>query len=172
MVIRIIYTIFLGLLVALFVGVGIATFYKAPEPPEYPVVLEKGPPPVRETTETPAQKAERIQYEQALEKNREAEKAFQKEIVIYHRNASIISLVAAILVLIISLTLLNKIHVLSDGLLLGGVLTVLYSIILGFQSDDEKYRFILVSVGLIIALVLGYIRFIKPGTEAKPSATA
>lgn len=172
MVIKIIYTVFLGLLVALFVGVGIAAFYPAPKPPEYPVALEKGPPPVSETTETAAQKAERVKYEKALEKNREADKAFQKKNAIYSRNASIISLVAAILVLIISLTLLTKIPILSDGLLLGGVLTVLYSIILGFGSDDEKYRFILVSVGLIIALVLGYIKFIKPSTETKPAATA
>jgi hypothetical protein len=49
----------------------------------------------------------------------------------------------------------------ADGILLGGVFTTIYGIIRGLMSEDTKFRFIIVTVGLIIALVLGYIKFIK-----------
>jgi hypothetical protein len=45
---------------------------------------------------------------------------------------------------------------------MGGVFTLLYGIVRGFMSENDKYRFLVVTIGLIIAIVLGYIRFIKP----------
>lgn len=38
-ILKLVYTFFLGLLIALFVGFGINTFYPAPDEPEYPSVL-------------------------------------------------------------------------------------------------------------------------------------
>lgn len=164
MVIKIFYTIFLALLVALFVGLGIEAFYPTPKYPEYPSVLETVPfeP---ETTVTAEQRVEREKQRVAEEKWCKEEKAYQKKIGAYNRNVSIIALVGAILTLVISLTFLKKILILSDGLLLGGVFTVCYSIIRGFGSDNERFRFAIVTVGLIIALFLGYIKFIKPAGE-------
>jgi hypothetical protein len=158
--IKFIYTLFLGLLVALFIGWGVAAFYPAPQGPEYP--LQKEPavfvsdgrsiPTVTETTE---QKAERLAYEKASRK-------FSKETFPrYNKTVSMITMVGAILTMIISLTLLSKIDLLSDGLLLGGVLTELYSIIRGLMAEDTKWGFVTVTIGLIIALLLGYIKFIK-----------
>jgi len=80
----------------------------------------------------------------------------------YHRNVSIISLVASIIILILSLTLLSKIKMIADGILLGGVFTTIYAIIQGLMSDSSQFRFLVVTVGLIIAFVLGYIKFIRP----------
>jgi len=64
--------------------------------------------------------------------------------------------------LVLSLTVLHKIEILTDGFLLGGLLTLLYAIVRGFGSDDNKFRFLMVTVGLIVALILGYIKFIRP----------
>lgn len=61
-----------------------------------------------------------------------------------------------------SLTVVKNLIYIADGVLLGGVLTLLYSIVRGFGSQDTMFRFVVVSIGLVIALLLGYIKFIKP----------
>jgi hypothetical protein len=50
----------------------------------------------------------------------------------------------------------------ADGILLGGVFTTMYSIIRGLMSEDSQFRFLIVVIGLGIALALGYIKFIRP----------
>jgi hypothetical protein len=154
MLIKFIYTIFLGLMLATFVGMGIATFYEAPKAPEYPVALEKPLPiSIDAPGETEAEKAARLQYDQD-------QKAYRAALSRYNRNASLIALGAVIILLVISLTSFQKLKEISDGILIGGVLTLLYSIILGFMSENNQYQFILVTIGLIIGFVLGYVKFV------------
>ncbi|MBU2219057.1 hypothetical protein KKG15_00995 [Patescibacteria group bacterium] len=151
MIIRLIYTMFLALLIALFVGLGIDSFYPGPKAPQYPAELDA----VRQgCEETAEQKALRKEFNQDQNK-------FQEESRPYNRNVSIISLIAAIIILISSLTLLSKIKMIADGILLGGVLTTMYAIIRGLMSDNSQFRFLIAAIGLIIALVLGYIKFIR-----------
>jgi hypothetical protein len=151
MLIKFIYTFFLALLVALFVGLGIDTFYPGPEAPKYPLELEQVKQGCEETIE-----------QQTLRKDfNEAQEKFMEESKPYNRNVSIFSLVASIILLILSLTLLGKIKMVADGILLGGVFTVAYGIIRGMMSGISYYRFLIVVIGLMIALVLGYIKFIR-----------
>lgn len=152
MVIKFIYTLFLAILLALFVGLGISAFYPAPEQPRYPLELEVAKPDCNETEE---QKATREQFFAS-------QRDYEEKIKSYSRNVSIISLVAGVLMLIAALTLLSKIKMLSDGVLLGGVFTSIYSIIRGLVSEDVRFRFLIVTAGLIIALILGWIKFIRP----------
>ncbi len=56
--------------------------------------------------------------------------------------------------------------IISDGLLLGGVFTLGYSIILSFADDDDKFRFFVVIVGLVVTVVLGYLKFIRDQERA------
>lgn len=149
---KIIYTIFLGLIIALFFGLGVAAFYEGPKIPEYPMELEKT------TPECVANNSELKAKEEKMIKD---QKEYQAKFSEYSRNVSVIVLVLAILTIIVSLLFLDKILILSDGLMLGGVFTLIYSIIRGFMSEDVRYRFIIVSVGLIVTLVLGYIKFIR-----------
>jgi hypothetical protein len=147
-----IYTIFLALIIALFVGFGIDTFYPGPEAPEYPIELEQ----VENCCEeTPEQQTLRIEFNQAI-------RQYEEEFKPYSRNVSIISLIAAIIILILSLTLLARIKMVADGILLGGVFVTLYGIIRGLMSDSSGFRFLIITIGLIVALVLGYIKFIRP----------
>jgi len=157
MVIKFVYTIFLALLVALFVGLGISAFYPGPKEPQYPLDLNIDKPGCEETQEL---KNTRVDFERA---NRD----FQEKFKSYSRNVSVVSLAAAILILIASLTLLAKIKMIADGILLGGVFTTVYSLIRGLMSEDTKFRFLIVTVGLLIALVLGYIKFIRPKEESE-----
>jgi hypothetical protein len=152
MAIKIIYTLFLALMVALFVGLGIDTFYEGPKMPEYPLELEMQKPECNESAEIKAVR-ENFAREQ---------RAYAEEIKPYNRNVSIISLIAAIVILVVSLTMLTKIKMIADGILLGGVFTTAYSIIRGLMSQNSQYRFIIVAMGLIIALTLGYLKFIRP----------
>jgi len=152
MLIKFIYTLFLALLVALFVGLGITTFYPGPEAPKYPLELDQVKQGCEQTVE-----------QQTLSKEfNKAQEKFMEESKPYNRNVSIISLVASIIILVLSLTLLTKIKMIADGILLGGVFTTMYSIMRGLMSEDSQFRFLIVVIGLGIALALGYIKFIRP----------
>ncbi|MFC1700844.1 hypothetical protein ACFLZ0_01785 [Patescibacteria group bacterium] len=149
---KFIYTLFLALLIALFVGLGIDAFYPGPVAPRYPVELDIVKSGCEETLE---QQKIRKDYNLARDK-------FIEESKPYNRNVSIISLIASIIILVLSLTLLSKISMIADGILLGGVFTVMYCIIRGLMSESSQFRFVIVTIGLAIALVLGYIKFIRP----------
>lgn len=142
---------------ATFVGVGIAAFYPGPKAPEPPVSVKYPPACEGFKDETASQKirGEQEEFDRVF-------KAYERQNEKYNRDVSIFSLVAAILILIISLTLFKKIFLIADGLLLGGVLTLVYSIIRGFGSGDNMFRFVVVSAGMAVVLFLGYLKFIQP----------
>ena len=155
MILKIIYSIFIGVLFAVLVGVGIAAFYPEPKPPEYPSALKI---PREGGLNQPV--FEELKGEQ--EEFDRLEKAFEQNLETYNRNVSIIAIVASIITLVVSLTLFGKLLLIADGLLLGGVLTLLYSIIRGFGSGNNKFQFIIVSLSFTVALILGYIKLAKP----------
>lgn len=150
--IKVLYVFFTGLLLSVFVGVGIAAFYPAPERPEYPVQLEVKDPTVAQ--ETAQEQQLRLEYDQQT-------KQFEEDFGIYSRNVSLIALAASLVFMVAGLVLTESYRVIGDGFLLGGLFTLLYSVIMGFQTQDNRYQFILVSIGLIISLVLGYLKFVK-----------
>lgn len=129
---------------------GIEAFYTTPKQPEYPTSLQyQGKEPTAEQLKL------QVDHDQQM-------KDWSKVNSTHSRNTSMIAVVASVLILILSLTILHKIDIMSNGFLFGGLLTLGYAIIRGFGSDNSKYRFLLVSVGLAIVLALGYIKFIKP----------
>lgn len=150
-VLRLVYTFFLGILLSIFVGVGISAFYPAPDVPEYPVELnnfEKEP--------TQEQEALFNEFDEQMRQHEEDLKP-------YNRNVSILTLGAAVILLIVSLVYEKRIKLIADGVLLGGLFILLYSIGRGFASDNQKYVFLVVSIGLAIVLYLGYHRFVHDG---------
>lgn len=157
--IRIIYTVFIGVLLTLFVGVGIDAFYQGPNYPDYPVELEEYP---NEKDKDKLEARNKVQkdYDEKI-------KQYESDNKVYGRNVSIISLVASVLILISALTYINKILLISDGLLLGGLFTLVYSLIRGLESDSSIFRFLVVTIGLALSIVIGYIKFIKPEETTK-----
>lgn len=156
MVLKLIYTLLLGILISVFVGVGIAAFYPGPKFPDQPISLKYGSP---EMAKDAVQSAE---FKVEAERFDQQEKAFQAKSQLYNRNISIIAIVASIIIVIASLTFFKSIFIIADGLLLGGVMTLIYSVIRGFGTDDNMFRFFVVSIGLVVSLFLGYVKFIKP----------
>lgn len=146
---KLVYTFFLGLILALFVGMGIGAFYTAPVLPEYPQLAE---PAVDQSKESPEITRAQRNYEEQYKK-------FEKDSQIYHRNVSIISIIVAVVFLMISLRLERRNHVITNGVMLGGVFVLIYSIGRGIASTDTKYTFIAVSISLIVVVYLGYRRF-------------
>ncbi|HEX7483785.1 MAG TPA: hypothetical protein VF281_01405 [Candidatus Saccharimonadales bacterium] len=146
---KIVYTFFLGLIIALFVGMGINTFYPAPTMPDYPMIVEPAADMSKSAPETTsAQRDYENKYQQYTKDSQE-----------YHRNVSIISIAAAVILLAVSFLLEKRNTVITNGVMLGGVFVLIYGIGQGIASTDSKYTFIAVSVSLIVVLYLGYRRF-------------
>lgn len=162
MILKYIYTVFLGVLLATFVGVGIAAFYPEPKYPEFPPIFPRTTKTLVEVEDSTSSAVLRKQEEESYRISQEFQKLSQE----YNKNVSIMSLVGAIAILLVSLTLVRNLTYIADGVLLGGVLTLLYSIVRGFGSQDNMFRFFVVAIGLAIALILGYIKFIKPSQSA------
>lgn len=156
MILKIIYTFFIGVLFAIFVGVGIEAFYPSPKMPEFPAGLNV---PIKEGAVNEATFQEIKKLQENYDNQTKDYRSRQQN---YNRNVSMIALAVAVLALIVSLTFFKKILLIADGLLLGGVLTLFYSMIRGFDSGNDMFRFLVVSAGLAIALILGYLKFIRP----------
>lgn len=152
--VKVLYTIFLALLIALFYGLGVAAFYPSPKAPETPVSIGK----VEPAQMTAEEKQASLDFEQANQK-------YNVEMQTYNRNVSMITLVLAVVSLVVSLLLIGGVQIISDALLLGAGFTLIYSIGLGLATGDARYRFIIVSVGLGITLIVGYLKFIRQREE-------
>jgi hypothetical protein len=71
----------------------------------------------------------------------------------------IILLAVATLILAISLTLPPAQEVISNGVLLGGVFTMIYAVGVTVSSDQSIWRFVVVAIALVITVAIGYLRF-------------
>lgn len=159
MALRIVYIFFLGILLAAFIGFGIAAFYPGPESPDY-TRYYKTIPPDGESTEA----ARLLEDQKALEIE---QKEYNEKNNVYSRNVSLIAIGLSIAVLAISIIFSSKTLILADGLLLGGLLTLGYGIIRGLSTQDNMFRFVTVAVGLAVALILGYLKFTKTSSQKR-----
>jgi len=175
MVIKALYCVFLGVLVVLFVAWAVTALYPIPQwETEYPGIeeYESGPQePSAQQLEglTPAERkakfqryeAERKEYEVREAKRARLQTALSKKVDRHDRNVSLISLLVAVAVMALSVGLSAKLPVISEGLLLGGLFTLIYSIGWSFVRTP-KIAVIPVGVGLIVTIALGYKRFVRP----------
>jgi VIT1/CCC1 family predicted Fe2+/Mn2+ transporter len=85
----------------------------------------------------------------------------------YNRNVSIMTLIAAVILLHVSFYFEKRVKVLPDSIMLGGLFTLIYSVIRGFLSNDSKAVFIIVSIGLFTVIFIGYRRFVHVDKKLK-----
>lgn len=159
MILRYIYTFFVGILVAIFVGMGVAVFYESPKAPPEPSWYGSNMSGKFEPTET--QRKEEEEYNKNI---RDFEKNEMSE---YNRNVSIIVLSLAVVILALSLVLEKPLGVIADGLLLGGIFTLLYGVGIGIAVDSNKFRFLIASLGLAVSIALGYFKFVPARIKVK-----
>lgn len=151
-ILKFIYAVFLGGLLTAFVGFGIYTFYQPPTYPEYPSDYSYHPANSR-------QEKIKSDHDDAVSDYERAEKN-------YPRNVSIIALILAVGLLALSLFLEKKVRVITDGIMLGGLFLLVFSLIFGANADSSKYTFIAATISVVAVLILGYLRFAKPGNKS------
>jgi len=164
---QIIFSFFLGLMVTTFIGVGVYTFHSPNEELNQRIEelnreenFVRGPIPVEPISPEEEARLRALQEErEALyESSREAREA-------WGRSTSIILILFATLVMAVSLIRSEQLPVISNGLLLGGVFTMVYGVGWIVASDTSVARFIVVTIAFAITLTLGYMRFVRGGRD-------
>lgn len=148
------YIVVIGLLIAAFIGFGIDAFYPSPKAPKYPIELE-----FRDESKT----AETRQNQAEFNKQNDE---FMKKLATYNQNVSVILIIFSVMILAASIVGLNKLEILGDGLTLGGVFTLFYGIARSMATEEAKFRFIAITIALIIILFLTYWRFLRKKVSA------
>lgn len=169
-----IFSFFLGLMVTAFVGVGVYTFHPPPQS-EFNRQIEdvnrreqavrNSRPPSELTTE------DRDQIQELNNERNELADAARVTREAWGRSTSIIVIALATLVMAISLLRADRLPVISNGLLLGGVFTMLYGVGWIVATDTSVTRFVVMTVALLITLALGYVRFVRPAVSPVSSGT-
>jgi hypothetical protein len=160
---QIIFSIFLGLMVMAFIGVGVYTFYPPPDPvgqEELQELYRQQEDVQRFKDPTALTDAERDRLTEVQAKIRTVEDRLAAQREVWGRNTSIILIAFATLTMAISLIRSEQLPVISNGLLLGGVFTMIYGVGWIVATGTSYARFFVMTAALAITLVLGYIRFV------------
>lgn len=160
-----IFSFFLGLMLVSFIGVGAYTFHPPPEAHQ-----DRDEEFQRRTQEverarpwgqlTPAEQEEVEAIEREQREIAEAELAARNA---WGLRTSIILILFATLAMAVSLVRADQLPVISNGLLLGGVFTMVYGVGWIITTDQTVTRFAVMTVALIITLGLGWVRFVRTG---------
>lgn len=73
----------------------------------------------------------------------------------------VVLLVCATIILAVSLYLPEALGVLSNGLLLGGVFTMIYAVGITVSSNASVLRFVVVAVALAVTIAIGWLKFTR-----------
>lgn len=142
-VLQVVYSFFLGLVLVAVVGIGLDTFYPSP------VFKDSG----------------------TAEWDEAAYAAHEVLWAAWALNTSIILLIAATLILLVSFVRSERHLVISNGLLLGGIFTMFYAVGLSLSSEQSLLRFVIVVIALAITVAVGWYKFsIKTAKKAAPAA--
>lgn len=169
---QVIYSFFLGLMITAFIGVGVYTFYPSPDRVYGDQMQElyrqeedilgyadgKG-------TESSLTEAEKAKLADIREERRELEDKQQAYGDQWARNTSIVLIIFATAVMGVSLIRSEQLRILGNGLLLGGLFTMLYGVGWVIASSSSVARFAVMTFALLITLGLGYVRFVRQREE-------
>lgn len=161
---QVIFAFFLGLMVAAFVGVGTFTFYPPPEQrhEEQLEGLRRQQEDVRGFRDTAALgEADRARLAELEAQVREIEDAMRDEHQVWTRNTSILLVTLATVVMGLAVARAGRLPVLDNGLLLGGVLTMVYGVGWIVASGSSWARLAVMTLALAVTLGLGYVRFAR-----------
>ena len=84
----------------------------------------------------------------------------------------IVLLVCATIILAVSLFLPEHQGVLSNGILLGGVFTMIYAVGMTVSSNASILRFVVVAIALAVTIAIGYLKFTRRRAGARPAEGA
>jgi len=169
---RFVFALFLGLMLTTFIGVGVATFRPSPAEgyDQRMLALQRE----RGRLETAVPEAARTAEDRrALQEVLAREGAVQDEKTNAMRRwlqeTSVILVVFATLVMAIAVWRAEGLPVIGNGLLLGGVFTMLYGAGMAVIATDTIVRFLVITGALAVTIILGYRRFVA--RRAGPAAS-
>lgn len=165
---QMIFSFFLGLMVVAVVGVAVNTFYESPgQKYQYELQqLYRQQENLNIKGDGTLTAEERAQYESITRKIDELNRKQQEETEAWARTTSIILIACATLVMIVSLVRSEQLRVISNGLLLGGIGTMIYGTGWGVYSGSSLVRFFVVLFAFIVSVGLGYAKFVR-GRQAR-----
>lgn len=152
-ILKLVYAVFLGLLLALFVGEGIHMFYSPPVAPKYPIELN-----TYGKELNPEQQLKQQSFDRLSEQ-------YRAKLKPYSRNVSALALGAAVILFGLSMFYDQRPTLIGNGLMLGGVFTLFYSIIRAFESENTAYTLGVIMASIAVMLYLGYRRFTRRGEQ-------
>ena len=167
-----IFSFFLGLMVLAFIGVGVNTFYPSPYD-KYSAQLQTlydqqslygG-----KTTLSPADQAKSDAIQKQINDLQRKQSAEQPNWALY---TSIVLIVFATGVMGVSLVRSDQLRVLSNGLLLGGLFTMIYGAGWTIFAGTSIARFAVILFALVIAIGLGYVKFVRLRPDVAPVVPA
>jgi hypothetical protein len=157
-----IFSFFLGLMVVALVGVGVNTFYPSPTTgfdKQMQALYQKQNEIGMKAIEPSATvNAEQAQVQAQINDLQNKSQIVQEPWMV---NTSIILVIFATLVMGVSLIRSDQLRVLSNGLLLGGLFTMVYGSGWVIASGSSIARFLVILFALAVALALGYLKFVR-----------
>lgn len=171
-VLQAIFAVFLGLMITAVVGVGVYTFHPNPgdqTQDQIQALYDERAAIDGCTSPTPG---ECRTWNQLTQAERARTKAIDTQVTTLQRVAderssqwrmstSVILIVLATMLMAVALALGDSVSVLSNGILLGGLFTMLYGVGWGLASGNSITRFLVLVVALVVSLVLGYLKFVR-----------
>jgi hypothetical protein len=161
---QVIFSVFLGLMVTTFVGVGVWTFHGPPFEGQDRQLeeLNREEQAIRSARpESDLTSEDRARLRQITDEQNELRDAADAALEPWGRSTSIILIILATLVMAVSILRADQLPVINNGLLLGGVFTMIYGVGWIVFTDTTVSRFVVMTVALAITLVLGYVRFVR-----------
>jgi hypothetical protein len=167
-----IFSFFLGLMVTAFVGVGVYTFHPPDKEPQRQMQeLSRREQAIRNSKPANDLTAEdRAQIQALTDQRDQLADASQVGFEMWARSTSIILITLATLAMAVSLIRADQLPVISNGLLLGGVFTMVYGVGWVVAAGSSVTRFVVMTVAFLITLALGYVRFVRGRAAAAAPA--
>ena len=169
-----IFSFFLGLMVLAFIVVGVITFYPSPNQDRDSKIeqLNREQQAIYSANDGKTLSAEDQAQVDDIQKQIDAiSLANQAEYELWARNVSIVLIVFATLVMGISLIRSEQLRVISNGLLLGGLFTMVAGVVWVLTSGESMARFVVILFAFAVTLGLGYLKFVRQREEAPAIAT-
>jgi hypothetical protein len=169
------FSVFLGLMLTAFLGVGVYTFYPPPDPGYRPKLekLERDQQAIRNSRpDDSLSSADRAEMQRLSDERDKLFDESRKAREDWCGKTSIILVSLATLVMVVSLTVTARLPVISSGLLMGGVFTMLYGVGWVIASGTSTMRFVVMTFALAITLMLGYLRFVRRRATAVATGDA
>jgi hypothetical protein len=182
-VLQAIFAVFLGLMITAVVGVGVYTFHPNPGDETRDQVQAlyderaaidgcSSPTPGECRTWNQLTAAERARTKAIDVQVTTLQRAAEERSSQWRMSTSVILIVLATMLMALALALGDTGSVLSNGILLGGLFTMLYAVGWGLASGNSVTRFLVLVAALAVSLALGYLKFVRgrrPVAEAGPA---